>query len=149
MAIRGFSQLASMLNERQLILREVACLSRKEQISGADILSGNNLACICLHFDAYQTHFVSLGASDEIEISERLLASGWVPHPISGAAPWKQIIGSVLVNAWQLSNSKGYDDCVCLEFQISGAQTVRVLLESAASQLRVFNVTPVHPTSAA
>lgn len=149
MAVRGFDQLASALNERQLVLRQVACFRRQEEYSGADVLSGENLVYVSLRFDGYEANILSLGESDEIEISQRPFASDWVARIVSDIAPWNALIGSVLVNAWQLSNSRGYDDCMCLEFKTDGASSVRLLLESAASFLHVFNVTPVQSNSAA
>lgn len=144
MAIRGFDRFAAMLNDHELILRKVIHLQAKDSISGADLLSGENLVSICLKFDCCELYFICLGETDEIEISATSPRGHFVSRDLSKEAPWDYTIGAALFNIWQLSNANGYDDGVSLQFRKSGSANIRILLESIASQFSISEVNPIH-----
>ena len=141
MAIRGFDSLASKMNDGELMLRKVIHMQARETLSGADLLSGENLTATCFEFNQCAIYFICLGETDEIEISKTAPNGHWVSSDVSHESPWSSVIGSELNNIWQLSNAKGYDDGVILQFG-NNYGNIRVLLDSIASRFSVFGVIP-------
>lgn len=141
MAISGFDDLASIVNDGEAILRKVTHMQAKETISGSDLLSAENLVITCFELDQCSFYIICLGETDEIKISKTIPIGHWVSHDTSHEIPWTNVIDHELNNIWQLCNAKGYDDAVMLQFGNEHGNT-RVILEAAASRFAVFNVMP-------
>ncbi len=140
MTVQGFDRLASVMNERQLILRKVFHLQASGSISGDDLLSGNDLVCLRLQFDELDVYVICIGESDELEVCETPPSPSWLSQDVSQEQPWKRALSGFLSNAWQLKNNMGYDDGICLNFRHSASGDVRILLEAVASRLLIFDV---------
>lgn len=142
MTVRGFDRLASLMNERQLVLRGVFHLQAGDSISGDDLLSGSNLAGLRLQFDESDVYLICIGESDELEICEAPPSALWLSQDVSQDQPWKQALGGSLSNAWQLNNNMGYDDGICLNFRSATSSDARILVESIASRFSIFEIIP-------
>ena len=139
MAIFGFDDIASIVNNCEAVLRKVTHMQAKETISGSDLLSGESLVVTCFEFDQCSFYFMCLGETDEIKITKTIPIGHWVSHDISHESPWGNVTGHELNNTWQLSNAKGYDDAVMLQFGNERGNT-RLILEAVASRFAVFGV---------